>query len=204
MGQKGARVELPIQLCRAVTPPTVRFAPPTLSYVPPSVVRFDCFLASKRTLSTAGSQRHFEFEDFLVLKFLFARFAKDNHHLTWHFAPPTRAAESIGFSSDSGVGIFMSTPTPAPTPTCLEWMALCCSHVEHSYARHLIAGQKLHAGGSSVAYMFVCFSGIKRIIDTYDQMQWVPACVYSRPGRAQNGSSDGSLHSITEPFLRSR
>ena len=89
MGQKGARVELPIQLCRAVTPPTVRFAPPTLCYVPPSVVRFDRFLASKRTLSTAGSQRCFEVEDFVVLKFLFARFAKDSHQLTWHFAPPT-------------------------------------------------------------------------------------------------------------------
>ena len=132
------------------------------------------------------------------------RFAKDNHHLAWHFAPPTRAAESIGFSSNSGVGIFMSTPTPAPTPTCLEWMTLCCSHVEHSYARHLIAGQKLQAGGSSVAYMFVCFSGIKRIIDTYDQMQWVPACVYSWPDLDPTGSGDGSLHSITEPFLRSR
>ena len=83
-------------------------------------------------------------------------------------------------------------------------MTLCCSHVQHSYARHIIA-QKLQAGGSSVTY--ACFfSGIKRIIDMDDQMQWVPKSRGTRPapGRAQIGSGDCSLHSITESFLRLR
>ena len=62
----------------------------------------------------------------------------------------------IGIDSDSGVGIFMSSPTPA----CLEYIALCCSHVEHSYARHLIAGQKLQAGGSSVTYVMTIIAQV--------------------------------------------
>ena len=28
------------------------------------------------------------FEDSLALEFFFAKFSKDNHQLTWHFAPP--------------------------------------------------------------------------------------------------------------------
>ena len=48
-----------------------------------------------------------------------------------------RAVESI-IDFDSGVRVII---------------ALCCSHVEHSYARSLIAGQKLQAGGSSVTYV---------------------------------------------------
>ena len=110
----------------------------------------------------------------------------------------------IGVDSDSGVGIFMSSPTPA----CLEYFALCCSHVEHSYARHLLQVRS-YMPEAALWHMFVYFSGIKRIINTDDQMQWVLACVYScltrpGPGRTQIGSGDCSLHSMTEPFLRSR
>ena len=42
----------------AIAPTTFRFAPPTLSSVPPTCVRFDRFLTSKRTFSTAVSQSH--------------------------------------------------------------------------------------------------------------------------------------------------
>ena len=35
------------------------------------------------------ARKAFKFGDFLVRKSLFARFAIDNHQLTWRFAPPT-------------------------------------------------------------------------------------------------------------------
>ena len=110
------------------------------------------------------------------------------------------AAESKGFSSES-------TPTLASTPACLEWMTLCCSHVEHSYAKHLIAGQKLQAGGSSVTY--VCLFLRHQAHHWHrcsNAMGPVMHLLLTRPGpgRTQTGSGDCSLHSITEPFLRSR
>ena len=86
-------------------------------------------------------------------------------------------------------------------------MAMCCSHVEHSYARHLIAGQKLHAGGSSVTYVCLFLRH-----QAHHWHRWSNAMgpdmrlllTLPGPGRTQTGSGDCSLHSITEPFLRSR
>ena len=107
--------------------------------------------------------------------------------LTWGLKGivQVRAAESIGFSSesnsDSGVGVLVSTltPTPGPTPACLEWIALCNVQflcIGHSYARHLIVGQvKLQTGPQR------------------DDPTW------TRPGPDRSGDCTPSI--ITEPFF---
>ena len=52
-----SRAEFPIQLV-GLYRKTFRLAPPTLCSAPPTCVRFDRFLASKRSFSTAGSQNY--------------------------------------------------------------------------------------------------------------------------------------------------
>ena len=77
-------MEFPIQFVGEI----FELAQPALFSAPPTFVRFDRFLASKPPFPPQA-RKAIGFEDFLALEFLFARYSKDNHQLTWHFAPPT-------------------------------------------------------------------------------------------------------------------
>ena len=75
----------------ATAPPTFRFAPLQLCALPHQLVSDSIILAGLKTIIFhCGLAKLSDSKTVLHLgKFLFARFSKEFHQLTWHFAPPT-------------------------------------------------------------------------------------------------------------------
>ena len=78
------------------------------------------------------ARKAFEFEDSFILKFLFARFVKDNHQLTSHFAPPS--------FSEKLHPCIPTTPCQVPLPVTLRRR----SKVAHFFAHQRSCQWKQH------------------------------------------------------------